>query len=111
MFEEIKRAESEIMMSCKTVMLSRLVALSASLTWKGITIAGWQFCPWLPGIRSAERGSAAYETDWDSAPSGTYAEDHDWATLPPVLKAKAEAGVKIYSECSSSPPSDRPQSM
>ena len=34
MFEEIKRAESEIMMSCKTVMLSRLVALSASLTLK-----------------------------------------------------------------------------
>ena len=87
MLEEIKRAESEIMMG-----------------W-------WQFCPWLPGIRSAERGSAAYETDWDSAPSGTYAEGHDWATLPPVLKAKAEAGVKIYSESSSSPPSDRRQSM
>ena len=67
MMQEIKKAKSEIVMS-----------------W-------WQFCPWLPAIRGA-RGKAAWE--FPSPAEGSTMED--WGTLPPVLKQKAEEGVKVY---------------
>jgi hypothetical protein len=72
MMQEIKKAKSEIVMS-----------------W-------WQFCPWLPAIRGA-RGKAAWE--FPSPAEGSTMED--WGTLPPVLKQKAEEGVKVYGRSSS----------
>lgn len=69
MLTEIKGARSEIMMS-----------------W-------WEFCAWLPVIRGA-RGVDAYEAQ---RADGSWPRSwEDSGTLPPVLKAKAESGVKIY---------------
>ena len=49
----------------------------------------WEFTPWLPAIRG-ERGNGA----WETPECGR--DPQDCGSLPPVLKQKAEDGVKIY---------------